>query len=274
MCCRVARFSVVRRSWGAPYGQEPKSCMATRCGGDVGIFATRAKRSAAAPEAMDDLTEELRAALPPYFEAVGEAIASGAAPLAACGEAGRELARAGVAFGDALDSLRTTVWMVRGREPDHPEVRSLSVGWSEATLGYLHRLSCVDPLTGLSTQAHVRGRLTEIFRDPTLSTGGARHHHALVVIEALDDGGTLDHAARMARLGEIGRAVFAGAETIGRVGPRRIVVIATRDDRLARRVAVLRRMLDQAHPEARLWIEGLPDSDSAAGALLEELARL
>lgn len=242
-------------------------------GSVVGIFASRAKRSAAAPEVMDDLSEELRAALPPYFEAVGEAIASGAASGPACGEAGRELARAGVALGDALDSLWTTIWMVRRREPDHPEVRALSVGWSEATLGYLHRLSCVDPLTGLSTQAHVRGRLAEIFRDP-VADDAARPQHALVVVEALDDGGTLDHAAKMARLGEIGRTVFPGSETIGRVGPRRIVVITERDDRLARRVAVLRQMLDRAHPESRVWIEGLPGSDAAAGALLEELARL
>ncbi|MCW2764474.1 MAG: hypothetical protein JWO11_433, partial [Nocardioides sp.] len=198
----------------------------------------------------------------------------GAATLAACGEAGRELARAGVALGDALDSLWTTVWMVRGREPDHPEVRSLSVGWSEATLGYLHRLSCVDPLTGLSTQAHVQGRLAEIFRDPTPEEDGAGTQHALVVIEAPDDGATLDHAARITQLGEIGRTVFPGAETIGRVGPRRIVVLASRDERLARRVALMRRMLDQAHPETRLWIEGLPDSAAASGALLEELARL
>lgn len=240
----------------------------------MGIFATRAKRPATAPEVMDDLSEELRAALPPYFEAVGEAIASGAASGPACGEAGRELVRAGVALGDALDSLWTTVWMVRRREPDHSDVRALSVGWSEATLGYLHRLSCVDPLTGLSTQAHVRGRLAEIFRGPVADGVGAPSLHALVVVEALDDGGTLDHAARMARLGEIGRTVFPGSETIGRVGPRRIVVITLRDERLARRVAVLRQMLDRAHPESRVWIEGLPGSDVAAGALLEELAHL
>jgi hypothetical protein len=52
------------------------------------------------------------------------------------------------------------------------------------------------------------------------------------------------------------------------------VVLTRRDERLARRVAVMRRMLDRAHPETRLWIEGLPGSDSAAGELLEELARL
>jgi hypothetical protein len=243
-------------------------------GSSVGIFATRAKRAAAAPEVIGELSDELRAALPQHFEAVGEAIASGAASVAACGEAGRVLASAGVSLGDALDSLWTTFWMVRGREPDHPEVRSLSVGWSEATLGYLHRLSCVDPLTGLSTQAHVRGRLSELFRDPACDDGGARRHHALVVIEALDDGGTLTHAARMAQLGETARTVFAGAETIGRVGPRRVVVLTARDEWLPRRVALLRRMLDQAHPDTRLWIEGLPGSDATAGALLEELARL
>jgi hypothetical protein len=38
-------------------------------------------------------------------------------------------------------------------------------------------------------------------------------------------------------------------------------------------VSVLRRMLDNAHPDARLWIEGLPETQVGAVALLEELAR-
>jgi hypothetical protein len=245
----------------------------------VGIFATRAKRSTDGPGATTDLPEALRRALPQHFEAVGEAVASGPASgsgpasIAACGEAGRVLARAGVSLGEALDGLWTTVGMVRRREPDHPEVRALSVAWSEVTLGYLNRLSCLDPLTGLATQAHVQGRLTELYRLPGPEESGARRPHALVVVEARAQADSLAHAARLTQLGELGRTVFPAADTIGRVGPRRVVVLTARDDRLARRVSVLRRMLDNAHPDARLWIEGLPDSPAGAGALLEELAR-
>jgi hypothetical protein len=254
----------------------------------VGIFATRAKRSTDGPGATTDLPEALRRALPQHFEAVGEAVASGPASesvpgsgstgsspvsIAACGEAGRVLARAGVSLGEALDGLWTTVWMVRRREPDHPEVRALSVAWSEVTLGYLNRLSCMDPLTGLATQAHVQGRLAEVYRDPGPEESGVRRPHALVVVEARAQTGSLEHAARLTQLGELGRTVFPAADTIARVGPRRVVVLTARDDRLARRVSVLRRMLDNAHPDARVWIEGLPDAHAAAEALLEELAR-
>jgi hypothetical protein len=251
----------------------------------VGIFATRAKRSTDGPGATTDLPEALRRALPQHFEAVGEAVASGATSgtgsdegatetsIAACGEAGRELARAGVPLGEALDGLWTTVWMVRRREPDHPEVRALSVAWSEATLAYLHQLTCADPLTGLATQAHVQGRLAELYREPGAEDGGGRRPHALVVVEPRAHAGSLQHAARLTQLGELGRTVFPAADTIARVGPRRVVVLTARDDRLARRVSVLRRMLDNAHPDARLWIEGLPDTHAGAMALLEELAR-
>ena len=81
----------------------------------------------------------------------------------------------------------------------------------------------------------------------------------------------LTHALHLARLGDTARTVFSGSETIGHVGAGRVVVLADRDDRIGRRVGLLRRMLDDAR--ARVWIEGLPGSDEAAGRLLDELTR-
>ena len=75
----------------------------------------------------------------------------------------------------------------------------------------------------------------------------------------------------MAQVGRIARTVFAGSETIGGVGLRRVVVVAERDEQLPQRVTLLRTMTERE--QTRVWIEGLPGSDEAAGALLDELAR-
>ncbi|MFC6345461.1 hypothetical protein ACFP8W_25980, partial [Nocardioides hankookensis] len=63
------------------------------------------------------------------------------------------LARDGVSLAEALDDLATAWRLVRGSEPEHAELRALAVAWSDATLGYVHGLSCADPLTGLASLA-------------------------------------------------------------------------------------------------------------------------
>ena len=59
-----------------------------------------------------------------------------------------------------------------GTTPDFEAAEALSVAWSEATLEYLHDLSCEDPLTGLASLAHVRTRLDEIYREAELTDVG------------------------------------------------------------------------------------------------------
>ena len=248
----------------------------------MGIFATRMRHSHG-PEAGRELSDELRLALPPRFEAVGEALASGSGSVAACAVAGQELARDGVSLEEALDGLFETCRLVRSGEPDHRDVRALAVAWGEATLGYLHGLSCEDPLTGLASLVHVRSRLSELYRGQLREPAAVRDTHALVVVDApatrhrhRPDGlDVLTTAHRLTRLGEAARTVFAGPETIGRLGPNRIVVVAERDQ-LGRRIALLHRMLagfDFEGVGVRVWIEGLPDHDDAAAQLLDELTR-
>ncbi len=195
--------------------------------------------------------------------------------------------------------------LVRGDEPDFTATQAISVAWSEATLGYLHQLSCEDPLTGLASLAHVRSRLAELYRGQLREDAAVRETHALVVVDAAQprdagghrDGHGAEHrggradvltlALRLSRLAETTRTVFPGTETLGRLGRARIVVVAGRDPRLGQRTALLRRMLAGTGPDTgsrtgsragqapvRVWIEGLPDSDRAAASLLDELARL
>ncbi len=238
----------------------------------MGRISTRKRRTTTGdPEAGRELSSELQAALPPRFEAVGDALASGSGTVVACEVAGATLARDGLSLAEVIDSLAATSRLVRGTEPLHEETRALAVAWSDTALGYLHGLSCEDPLSGLASLAHLRSRLADHYR-----ADEGRHSHALVVVAApAPTGDSLTRSMRVAQLGATVRTVFTGAETISHIAPGRLVVLAPRDERIARRVSLLRKMLDgTADPHARIWIEGLPDTDEAAAALLDELARV
>ena len=252
------------------------------------IFATGGRRLAATGPGMSGLaSSSVRSGLPHRFEAVGEALISGSDVLDVCSVAGQDLARDGASMEETLEALRATWQQVSGVDPSFEVVSALITAWSETTLGYLHQLSCEDPLTGLASQAHLRSRLSELYR---LDQGeDVVPGHALVVcaMPVGDDpseepGDHFTRAMRLARAGELARTAFARDETIARLGTRRVAVLARRDDRLGRRVRVLRTLLESIDPvdgpgtpapPVRVWIEGLPTSDRGAGMLLDELAR-
>ena len=244
----------------------------------VKIFATRGRRLTVAdpgmsvPEPADE-----RSGLPHRFEAVGEALISGSDVIVVCSVAGQLLARDGASVEEALTGLRATWRTVVGTDPTYDVVAALLTAWSETTLGYLHQLSCDDPLTGLASQAHLRSRLSELYR---LADDVAGHALVVCALPLGDDpsdeaGDHFTRAMRVARAGELARTVFDRDETIARLGVHRVGILCRRDDRLGRRVRVLGTLLDGS-PEGgpvRLWIEGLPGTDHLAGALLDELAR-
>lgn len=243
----------------------------------MGIFGSRSRVvPAAGPGAGGGVSDSVIEAVPPRFAAVAEAIASGphsAEPLLV---AGRELARDGVALDATLEALHIVSHRLTGREPAFDDVRALCLGWSEAMLGYFHQLSCEDSMTGLSSLAHLRTRLAEHYRGRT----PVRDAHALVVIDVVSPasgapGAVLALALHLAAVGDMARTVFSGTETIARASSHRLIVLAHRDDRLGQRVALLRRLLGDLEGDTtpRLWIEGLPASDSSCAGLLDELAR-
>ncbi len=239
------------------------------------IATRRRSPTTADPGAGQELSSKTRAALPPHFEAVGEALASGSGSVAACEVLGGILARDGVSLGEALEDLARTWGMVRGEVPAYAETRALASAWGEATLGYLHGVSCVDPLTGLASLAHLRTCVGDLYR-----CGPAAETHALVVVSvglplaAEQLGEPLARAMEDAQLGATVRGVFAGPEPVGQVAPGRLVVLVERDGRLGRRVGLVRRMLAGGIvPRLRVWIEALPETESGAVGLLDELAR-
>lgn len=248
----------------------------------MGIFAARARQAPPArPEARVELPDDLLAALPSGFAAVGEALASGAGAVDACAVTGRELALEGVSLDEALHGLEAICRLVRGAVPDFADTRALSLGWSEATLGYLHRLTCADPATGLASLAHLQSRLAELYRGRLREASTVRAAHALVVLDTVhpdvpddrDPASAFTADLRAARFAETARSVFAGGEAVGRLDRHRVVVLTARDPELGRRVALVRQMLGDLEGGARVWIEGLPETEAAARAVLGELAR-
>ena len=256
----------------------------------MGIFTLTprqaSRRSDLAPSVLDrrqgrESSDGLRE-LPARFEALGEALAGGGRVEAVCTVIGRELARDGVDMAGALGGLRTTYLAMAGREPDFAATHALSLAWSDETLAYLHQLSCEDPLTGLASLAHLRARLSEFYRGVEQREESTTASHALVVVDLPQARGDVPGQDRMGavmwsvRTAETVRWVFPGEETIAQVAAHRLVVVTRRDDLLGRRVAALRSLIgdvDREGSTVRVWIEGLPSTDAAAGVLLDELAR-
>ena len=209
--------------------------------------------------------------VPPMFNVIADAITAHQLATEPADVVGRDLAALGVSLDEALRDLRATTRIVAGRDPSFDESHALSLGWSEATLGYLHGLSCVDPLTGLTTQAHLREAIAVAYRDGEPGT------RALVVLDSAERelvasrDAMMSSARTMTLLGQHARAVFARDETISQVGTGRIVVLADCNETLGERVALLRRM--SGTHAAHVWIEGLPSSEHSAAYLLDELAR-
>ena len=222
-----------------------------------------------------------RVELPPRLDAAGEALASdpgcrGDDTLRTCAAAGQALAGDGLPLTDAFDALRTTTRAVTGREPPYAALRAVGAGWSEATLGYLHEVTCEDPLTGLASLPHLRSRVGELYRDEAAGVSVVRDHHVLLVLDtpAPPRGGEVFGAAlRTARLADTVRTVFPGGLTAGRVGRERIAVLVRRDGRLDRRLTLVRTLLAGVTPAVRVWVEALPHDGGTAAALLDELAR-
>ncbi|HET8559882.1 MAG TPA: hypothetical protein VFL69_05145 [Marmoricola sp.] len=250
----------------------------------MGIFATLARKSGSAdPRRGQGLPQSVPQGLPGRFEAVGEALASGCSVEPACALLGRDLARDGVDLGEALGGLRATYEVVTGEGPDVTAVEALALAWGEETLGYAHQISCEDPLTGLASLAHLRARLSEVYREADQSGSAVSTTHALVVVELpLLAGveareGRFGRALWMVRVAETVRLVFPGSETICQAGGSRLIVVGGRGDVLGRKVVALAGLLEGLGGPGRgaqVWIEGLPAGNDAAASLLDELARV
>jgi GGDEF domain-containing protein len=227
-----------------------------------------------------ELSDAERRRVPAGFDAVAEALVSGRSPVAACAVVGRATARDGVSLAEALEGLAATHTALGGAVPDFTATEALSVAWSEATLEFLHELSCEDPLTGLATFSHLRTRVAEVYREAEHLGIPVPTTHALVVVDVVGApaegaGAPFTRALRLAAVAEALRTLFAGEETIARAGSDRILVLVRRAAELGETLAIARELFgDLDLPDLpRTWIEGLPPGPEGAVRLLSELAR-
>lgn len=229
--------------------------------------------------------------VPVQFEAIAEALAADSSVQVPCVVTGHELARDGVDLGTALEGLRETYAAVAGTDPSFASVEALSLAWSEETLSYLHQLSCEDPLTGLASQAHLRARLDEVYREAEVVGTSPAQTHALVVVDLPLLAHASDRFSRalwLVQAAEGVRDVFSGGETICTIGATRVVVLARRDAGLGSALAAVREQVGSgggptvpvagsisgpATGGPRIWSEALPGSAQSAAALLDELSR-
>jgi GGDEF domain-containing protein len=215
----------------------------------------------------------------PAVEAVADAVADGRDPAPACTELGRLRAEDGAGLAETLDDLATLYDVAGLEEPPHSAVRALALAWAESSLQFLHALSCEDPLTGMATLAHLRTRMSELYREAERDGRRAAGSHAVLVVEVVDElAGRWERTLRLTDVAECMRAVFSGGETLARASDRRALVLVDRGTDLPRSVEALRRLLvdwrvgEPVEPP-RIWVEGLPYSAESAIRLLDELAR-
>ena len=205
----------------------------------------------------------------PGWGSVGEALAGrdrSATVLERCQVVGRDLAEAGASVREGLEGLRSTTLLVVGREPTFEETLALSDGWAEATLAWMHRLTCADPATGLATEAHLLQLLADCYRVP-----GEHARVLLVVVELATDEPAVSRDRRLSLVGGTAGSAFPDARAVARFGARRVVLLVSRGPNVQPRAALLGRMLEDL--PVRIWLEPVPSTQESAVWLLDELAR-
>lgn len=197
----------------------------------------------------------------PEWALVGEALATRSwAVVEHCRVVGRDLAERGISASEALGELRSTTRLTVQREPTFEECEALVDAWADATLGYLNRLSCADPLTGLDSQAHLLALLTTP-SDVDL---------IMVVLEVARPHDFFALARRLTLLGELSRGVFPTARATARVGVRGLVLLVPAQPDLGARLGLLVRGAQGAE---RVWVEPVPPRPESCEALVNRLAR-
>jgi hypothetical protein len=235
-------------------------------------------------------------------DAVCEAVAERGDLLGGVARLGRARADTGVGLGEALDDVAALYGVLNQKAAPAPVVRALAEAWAEVGLEPLRVATCEDPLTGLTSAAHLRTRLAEVYREAERGGESVHTTHALVVVPTgLDGVARWDGLLRRLALGECLRSVFSGGETLAGLGSSVVVGLVARTPMLAAMVEALRRRLaevsvgtavrGEAHggtargargtvvrvlgdgEPPRVWVEGLPGGLPEAYAVLEDLAR-
>jgi GGDEF domain-containing protein len=162
-------------------------------------------------------------------------------------------------------------------------VRVAALAWADAAAGDLQSAEGTDNLTNLTTQAYLRTRLGEVYRQADRLGLPAAETHALLVVTL--DLSTVTGWARlmaMVLVADALREVFDGGESIALLGPSVAAVLAERDpgfgDRalsagwlITERMKVDPQLAPSRRPVLRL--EQLPATAPEARDLLQAISR-
>jgi hypothetical protein len=164
-----------------------------------------------------------------------------------------------------------------------PLVRAAALAWAEAAFEDLRGAEATDNLTNLTTQAYLRTRLGEVYRQATrLGVSAAETHALLVVTLDLTTVTGWPRLMAMVLVADALREVFDGGESIALLGPSVAAVLADRDpafgDRalsagwlITERLKVDPQLEPSRQPVLRM--ERLPDTHEGARDLLRSISR-
>ena len=164
-----------------------------------------------------------------------------------------------------------------------PLVRAAALAWAEASCGDLRSAEATDNLTNMTTQAYLRTRLGEVYRQAARVGLPAVETHALLVVTM--DLSTVSGWPRlmaMVLVADALREIFDGGESIALLGPSVAAVLAERDPGFGDRalsagwLITERLKVDpQLEPSRRpvLRLERLPATQEEARDLLQSISR-
>ena len=164
-----------------------------------------------------------------------------------------------------------------------PLVRATALAWADASSGELRNAEATENLTSLATQAYLRTRLGEVYRQAERDGSAVPETHSLLAV-TLDLSAVLGWSRLMAMVlvADVLREVFDGGESIALLGPSVAVVLAPRDtpfgDRaltagwqVGERLAADPQLASTRRPWVR--VEKLPPTLHEARALLHRISR-
>ncbi|MBW9215647.1 hypothetical protein KV102_12425 [Mumia sp. zg.B53] len=212
-----------------------------------------------------------------HLDALRDVLRGGEDPEGVAVELGAAAATEGIGWSELLRDVEDVSRSVSGSLPPYELVRAMSIAWTETAAQDSYVVSCEDPLTGLTSPAHLRTRLDDAYRLAERAGASASDLWAFVVVEVRPSGGAesgLLRSLSMIVVAELLRSCFDGDETVSRLGERRAVALVRRWD-ATRGYSALRGLVDSSPdvPPTRVWIEGVPGTSEAASRLLGELGR-